>query len=69
MSNNSYLKSLCHGIPDILPTFRSRDESIPHAPYRNNKLNQEEKQVIFIGIIFEIENIYVIIFFSVIHYF
>ena len=47
MSNNTFLKSLCNGIPDTLPTLRLRDESIPHAPYRNNQLNREQKQVIF----------------------
>ena len=45
MTNNEFLKSLCQGIPEKLPEFRPRDESVPHAPFRNSKLTSEQKKV------------------------
>ena len=45
MSNNTFLKSLACGIPEKLPSIKERDESIPHAPFRNSKLTLEQKKV------------------------
>uniref|UniRef100_F6W731 Urocanase N-terminal domain-containing protein n=2 Tax=Ciona intestinalis TaxID=7719 RepID=F6W731_CIOIN len=38
------LKVLCNGIPDQLPELKPRDTSIPHAPFRNNNLSEEERK-------------------------
>lgn len=42
------LKEMCEGLPfQKLPTLRSRDNSVPHAPTRTPGLNDEEKKVSF----------------------
>jgi len=39
------LKDLCSGIPDPLPELKPRDDSLPHAPFRNSKLSIAQKKL------------------------
>ena len=45
MSNNTFLHTLKEGIPSKLPPLLPRNDTIPHAPFRNSKLSMEEKKV------------------------
>ncbi|CAK8681142.1 unnamed protein product [Clavelina lepadiformis] len=38
------LIALRYGIPDELPALKPRDESIPHAPFRNNDLSVQQRK-------------------------
>jgi len=44
-SQNIRLKQLCAGIPNPLPPLKERSNKVPHAPYRNHQLSDEEKKI------------------------
>nr|CAB3267533.1 urocanate hydratase-like [Phallusia mammillata] len=45
MSRQISLQELCSGIPDPLPDLKTRDEMVPHAPYRNHDLTTHQTEV------------------------
>ena len=47
-SQNISLKQLCAGIPNPLPPLKGRSNKVPHAPYRNHQLSDEEKKVFLV---------------------
>ena len=47
-SQNISLKQLCAGIPNPLPPLKERSNKVPHAPYRNHQLSDEEKKVFLV---------------------
>ncbi len=45
MDLNTFQKEIKKGIPDILPSEKSRRENVSHAPKRKDILNKEEKKL------------------------